>query len=235
MELTSLNCPHCGATMSPSQVDPVLATARCGYCRTVFAVTPGGAVAPAGGTARQPVPMPEQFDVADNGSNLAITYRWFSPVYLFLLVFAIGWNIFMVVWHYLAWTSGTMIMSLFGFVHTAVGIGLAYATLAGLVNTTTVTVAADRLVVRHSPFPWRGNRQLEASAISQLYSVETKSRNDNSTSSSYQVRAVCGPRRQSVTLLSGLRSADQALFLEQEIEKRLRIVDVPVAGEVPRG
>jgi hypothetical protein len=37
-----------------------------------------------------------------------------------------------------------------------------------------------------------------------------------------------------VKLLGGLPEAEQALFIEQTIETRLRIDDVEVAGELPR-
>ena len=35
-------------------------------------------------------------------------------------------------------------------------------------------------------------------------------------------------------LVSGLLSSEEALFIEQEIEKYLRIDDEPVRGEIPR-
>jgi hypothetical protein len=36
------------------------------------------------------------------------------------------------------------------------------------------------------------------------------------------------------TLVKGLTDADQALYIEQELERHLRIQDQPVAGELPR-
>ena len=42
------------------------------------------------------------------------------------------------------------------------------------------------------------------------------------------------PNNERVTLLSNLPNADDALYVEQQVEKRLGIVDRPVEGEIPR-
>ena len=50
---------------------------------------------------------------------------------------------------------------------------------------------------------------------------------------SYSVQAVI-KNGETIELISGLPSKDAALFIEQEIEKYLKIEDEPVRGELPR-
>lgn len=236
MELKPLYCKSCGAPIEAEEIDTDLGLVRCTHCGSVFSL--GGLPRPDGPGAfrtyeRQAVPMPDKVDVIDAGGELQITYRWFSPKYIFLIVFAVFWNGFMLVWHGISLASGAWFMSVFGLLHTADGIGLAYYTLAGLLNKTTVWIGMGQMAIRHWPLPWLGNRQLQASDIAQVYSRERVSHSKNSTSYSYQVQAILQNGRKQ-ELLGGLSDVDQALYIEQEIERHLGIQDRPVRGQIRR-
>jgi hypothetical protein len=235
MELHELRCKNCGAAIDPENFVEHLAMARCGHCETVFAVsglpTPTGTVEPP--RPRVKVPMPRGIQIEELGGSLVIRRRWFNPLFLFLLFFCISWNGFMVVWHVMAWSMGAWFMSLFGLVHTAVGIGLAWWTLAGLLNTTTIRARRGLIEIRSGPIPCGGNATIPTDDLTQLYCKEQTSHSKNGTSYSYQVLAVTKANVRK-TLLKGLNEAEQALFIEQELERFLEIEDRPMPGEIAR-
>ena len=236
MGLTELCCKSCGAPLAADNVVERLAMARCGHCGAVFALDrPATAAGPSADLPRErpKVPLPRGIQVQELGSTLEITRRWFSPVFLFLAFFCVMWNGFMLVWHGMALASGAWFMSLFGLLHTAVGVWLLYYTLAGFLNTTTIRVQWDELEVRHGPVPWPGNKTLSARDLEQFYCQEKINRGKNGVQYAYQVLAL---RKDHVreTLLTGLSDVDQALYIEQELERFLRIEDRPMPGEVGR-
>ena len=114
------------------------------------------------------------------------------------------------------------------------GLGIGYLTLCVALNTTTIRVDGRRLTVRHSPLPFFGQIDLDATKIAQLYVQQaiTRSSSDNSMSTnvSYALHARMedGSRK---TIARSLPDSDEGLFLEQEIEDHLGVVDRPVRGE----
>jgi hypothetical protein len=235
MELQELRCKSCGATIGPENFVERLAMARCGHCGTVFAVsglpTPAGAAPPP--APRVKVPMPRGIQVEELGGLLEIRRRWFGPAFIFLAFFCVVWNGFMIVWHVMAWSMGAWFMSLFGLLHTAVGIGLAWFTLAGLLNTTTIRARRGLIEIASGPIPCGGNTTLTTDDLAQLYCKERVSHSKNGTSCAYEVLAVTKANVRK-TLLKNLTEADQALFIEQELERFLGIEDRPVPGEIAR-
>jgi hypothetical protein len=81
--------------------------------------------------------------------------------------------------------------------HVWVGVGLAYACVANLLNSTTITSRFGRLTVKVGPLPWRGNRAFDANDLSQLFVVE---RRGNRGATTFDVCAVTrdGRRQQLV-------------------------------------
>lgn len=236
MELMEIRCKRCGAPIPKRNIDRELALATCEHCGTVFGLrlpTPEEEREAPRVPERPPVPMPERFEIAETGSALRITYQWFNWTYVMLMVFAVFWNGFMVVWNVMGAVATFGIMNLFGLLHTAVGIGMAYYALVGLINSTTIWVTPGVLKISHHPLPWFGAKEVRASAIRQLYAKEVIRSTKNGTSRNYQVHAVLEGEGQE-KLLQGLAEAEQALYIEQEIERYLGIEDRPMATELPR-
>ncbi len=164
------------------------------------------------------------------GDTLVITRSWRNLSAWVLLFFALFWNGFLIVWHGIALSTGAWSMSVFGLIHTGVGLFLIYYVAALFLNSTVIRASPRSLESKSGPLPWKGDRQLDAGTVSQLYCKEEIHRSKNRSSASYQVDAVLpGNRRE--TLVWGLPEADHALFIEQQLERHLRLADVPVAGE----
>jgi len=235
MELTELRCRCCGALLTGENVDLGLRIARCGHCDAVFALDrpDGGGSAQPATPERPEVPMPGAIQVEVFGDSLEIRRRWFGCAAIFLIVFAVFWNGFMIVWHSIAMATGMFVMSAFGLIHTAVGIGVGYLALAMILNTTTIKVDRGMLTVSHGPLPWPGAKSLPIHEIKQFFCRETVHHGKNGTSYTYEVRYVTqtGSKEK---LLTGLSNSDQALFIEQQIERHLGIKDEAVHGELSR-
>ncbi len=237
MEMVELNCKKCGAPIESKDINLEMGLARCAHCGTVFSLKNlsgskmSGSVARR--TARAPVPMPKNVEVFDTGTGWQISYRWYAPKYIGMIIFTLFWNGFMCAWHAISLSMGAYMMSVFGLLHTVIGIGVAYFTLAGFLNRTTITVELGLLTIQHGPLPWVGNKHLLDEDIKQFFCKEKVSHSDSGTSYSYDVYADLRDG-ESKKLLSGLNSAEQALFIEQELERYLGIQDRPVRGEIPR-
>lgn len=178
--------------------------------------------------------MPSNVSVNDHGTGLTLTYRWYSPRYIFLFLFCIFWDGFLFVWYHQAFSTNAPLASiLFPLIHVAVGIGITYYTIAGFLNKTIVEVSREGLTIYHTPLPWFGNKTVPVTDIAQLYREEIISQSNNRTRVSYRLSAVSKDNKK-IKLLGGIETADIALFLEQEIEKWLGIKDVKVVGEMQK-
>lgn len=245
-----LHCPSCSQPIVAEDVNVTGLVAKCRACDSVFrfesqlAAPEARSAAPA---APQKVPLPDGIAVTRDESivpgdyrhterrsgSLTIVRRWFQVRYVPLVPFCIAWDGFLVFWYSQAISGDApWIMVVFPLAHVAIGVGLTYSTLAGLLNTTTVKVADGRMRVRHGPIPWRGNRDLDARAVRQLYTEEHRTTGKNVTAR-YAVHAIVddGP---TVPLVKNLESSRQALYIEQELEDHLGIADAVVPGALVR-
>lgn len=183
-----------------------------------------------------PLAVPESINVTRDGQGLTISRRWFGAGIIFMTVFAVFWNGFLAIWFGIAISQGIGIMAAFGSIHALVGIGMIYYVIAGYRNYTHVRVNPESIAVTHEPMPWFGAKSIPSQGIQQLYSKRRVSSSSSSsgrsrTSVSYEVRVIDGQGRD-ISLIKGLQEDNQALFIEQAIEKHLGIKDRPVRGEM---
>lgn len=235
---THVACPSCGTTLRGEDMSLDTMAGRCRSCDALVDLR--GAGLPdqpyAAGDAHEPlpVPLPRGIHVEERGRDLTIVHRWFSWGYILLLFFCVMWNGFLVSWYGIAFTADApLIFKLFPLLHVAAGVFITYLTLAGFVNRTTFCIERDHLTVRHGPLPWRGNLDVSTDMLQQLFCTEKIVRGRNSTTVRYGVEAVLKDGTH-LKLAPGLEQREQALFIEQAIEKHLGIVDRRVRSEMPR-
>jgi hypothetical protein len=232
-----LTCPDCGAAIPAEDVNIDRGLGKCRACNAVIDVEaalrgPGGGP---GFSPRRPAPRPRAITIEDLGPGLRLTCRWFTWEVVPLTVFCLFWDTFLVVWYSMALRPGApWILAVFPLLHLAVGVGLTYTALAVYLNRTVLEVNEGRLTVRHRPLPWPGMRDVSVAELEQLYCEERVPRSRPGVMAyNYKVCGLLqGDRR--VTLMDNLRELDQALFVEQVVEKYLGIDDRPVGGELPR-
>jgi len=232
-----LKCSACSAAVATGDIDEARALARCSFCGTLMDLSrrpvPGAGGRAFASVDRPEVPLPPRFQVGKEGTGLRIAWRWFTPAAIFLGVFSLFWCGFLVFWYGMAAAGGApLVFFLFPLIHVAVGVGIGYVAVAMFVNRTTVTVEKGTVSIRHAPLPWPGNRTLGRADVEQLFCTQKVSHGKNGTTITYQVEAV-GKGGRRTTLLKGLEQ-DQALYVEQRVERQLGIGDRPMAGEVPR-
>jgi len=241
-------CKSCGAKLAKEDIDFPTGIASCSHCHAVMSFAAELGLKPP--QAPPPPPVPEQralvprpaaIQVDDQAHRLRLTRRWFSPVILFLTVFCIFWDGFLVFWYSMAFFGARevgpagLIMVLFPLIHVAVGVGMTYFVICGYVNRTVVEVTEAECSIRHEPMPWWGNRSLRRDQVRQLYCMSHYHRSKNGGgSTTYSVNAILADG-QKVKLLESLTEMEAALYYEQQIEQRLGIKDERVAGEVSRG
>ena len=231
----SIRCPSCDREIPVSDVELGTALAKCTECNSVFRIDDQVEGMRAGeATPPSSVPMPANFTVESLGDDLRIEYRWYSPVAYILLAFCVVWDGFLVVWYSIAFGGNApLIMTLFPLLHVAVGAGLTYFVVTLFLNRTIIEVRDGLLSVDHVPLPWPGRRRLNSDDVDQVYVTEKLRSNEGRVHRTYEVRARMRDAS-AIKLLSGFDEMEQALFIEQEIERCLRITDAPVRGEVPR-
>lgn len=232
-----LQCQGCNEPISADNINITLMVAKCDRCHSVFNFSthlkPDISITDSP-VSRKPkeISQPKQVSIFKEGMTLNLVQNWFSLKYLFLLFFCIAWDSFLIFWYAIALSEGApWIMSVFPLAHVAVGVGLSYYTLAGLLNRSIVSVNQSEFSIRHGPLPWIGNITLRSSEIDQLYCQEEYNRGKNGVYYTYQLSALLKNGRK-IKLLSNLDSAEVVLYMERQIEDWLSIKDRPVVGEM---
>jgi hypothetical protein len=234
--VTTISCKKCKAAIPSEQVESNSSWVRCDECHTLFKIhsdeasTSGPSTKPKLAKPRLRVSMPKRIHVDEVGGTLFIARSWRGLGAFAMIPFCLFWNGFIVMWFTTTISNGAGVATLFGAVHAATGIYLLYSTIAKLFNTTTITVGGGLLRVQHKPIPWPGALTATTSEIDQLYCHEKVRRNKNTVTRTYEIHASLQGGIRTKKLISGLSEADQALFLEQEIEEHLEIVDQNVPG-----
>jgi DNA-directed RNA polymerase subunit RPC12/RpoP len=234
----TLNCPSCGAK---TNILPGTERYICDYCGSEHLLQsnhdsngfdkPSTTCHPTSAKKRMIVPQPQSVRITQDRQKLRLVRRWFSWKYIPLVFFCIAWDSFLLFWYSIAFsTNSPWIMIVFPIAHVAVGIGLTYSTLAGLINRTVVEVTPKFIEIWHEPLPWLGEGRYPTSQVTQLYSTEQINRGNDTVTRQYLLHAITQDGRQ-INLISNLESPDVALFIEQRIESWLKISDQPVAGE----
>jgi hypothetical protein len=238
--MAALACPACGSPFGASDVNLQTGLARCTRCNTAHQLAMEGAALPA---VRPATTCPSTVTEDLSGVTLTLQARWYQPMAWFLLLFCIVWDGFLLTWYSMALfavvgatvtgeagpggaLAGVGMMLLFPLLHVAAGIGLTYTVATMFLNKTTLRVDPTELTVTHGPLYWPGALTLPTVAIDQLYVAE---RRGNRGSRTYRLFAIVeGTARQ---ISTGHSDIDLVRYLEERIEKHLRIRDRRVAGE----
>jgi len=228
----TLVCPSCGGK---TQFSASTSRFVCEYCGNehIFQLPRRGDSERTQERRRPVVPRPAAVTIQKDGGDIKLVWRWYSPKYIFLAFFCMAWDGFLIFWYSMALTTDApWIMCVFPIAHLAVGVGLTYSTLAGFLNRSTLRLNRKMLIVQHDPLPWTGEAKVPVADLEQLYCKSVRSSDKNNTIS-YQLCAVLKDGRE-IKLLSGLEAPEVGIFMEQQIERLLKIPDEPVGGEIER-
>jgi hypothetical protein len=232
-EIMEINCKHCGVEIPEADINLDRLVAKCAECNAVFSIAAQVDSEPARRFERHEVPMPKGITFKSGMGDLRITYAWFKPSLVIGGTFAclltnglaagfLGWAVSQSQWP--GYLCGLPIA--------LVGLGLAYLVIGNCLGRTVIKVDTGGLEARYGPLPPWGYKRVETANIKQLYS-KVEIRDSYSKNHIYGVRVVTSDGQDEL-VVGGFSDPDQALYVEQEIERSLGIKDQPVRGELPR-
>ncbi len=225
-----LKCPNCGATVRAEDINIDKLVAKCSECHTVFSFEEEIRMAP---RHKPEVLLPPGIDAYSTPSEIDMLVSWRRSSHSFLIFFTIFWNAILSIFVAVAITTGSWSILAFISVHLAIGIGLLYYTIATLFNTTHVNVDHYNLLVEHRPIrvPFIRDQDIPVTEIDQIYIDKyVAGRTNGRPNYAYGVNLITTGDK-TIKLVRGLRDAQHARYIEQEVEKFLSIADRPVEEE----
>ncbi|MEM8906516.1 MAG: hypothetical protein AAGD05_01615 [Bacteroidota bacterium] len=226
-----LQCPQCNHAIQSDDVHLASQTAKCSNCHAIFNFST--ALETETVPMRPEIFLPKGMEILKLRSELELQISWRDTLNSFLVFFTIVWNIFVLPFAIFAILSGELMILLGLSLHLAVGIGLLYYIITAVFNTTFVTVDHHHLHIEHRPLkvPFYPNQDFPVMDIDQIYvNKYVKSKTNGRPDYAFSVEAILKNKRH-VRLVRGLQHPDQALYVEQEIERFLQIKDRPVTEE----
>ena len=228
----ALQCPSCASPLPADALESTEEFITCSYCGSLTTLPGRRRTTPF--QERPPQALPAGMEIHPSPHGLVLTRRWFSWVVVILIPFCLVWNGFLLTWYRIATSTNAPTAALwFPILHVGVGVFMLYYTLALLVNRTRVSVERGELVITHGPLPWFGYRRVPGVLIDQLYCKAHVIHGKNGPRTDYQLWMV-NTQGKHEKLHAHSLSAEQAIYLEQQIEKALGIPDRGIPGELPR-
>ncbi|HKK75371.1 MAG TPA: hypothetical protein VJ953_09885 [Saprospiraceae bacterium] len=224
--LTQLNCPNCSTPVLSEDMNIHKLIAKCRQCHAIFDFDDSQQKPVK--RERLEIPLPEGFEVQQQVSSLKIAIKWRKTKagIIFFTIFTVFWNLVTLPFVLIALAENEWKVMLMISLHLMVGIGMFFYTLALYLNKTYVDVDTHGLTVVSKPInlPFNKNRHLGSRDLGQLYVEQyVASRTNNRPNYAFAVRARKKGENKDIRLIKGLKSEDQALYLEHEIEKFLNI------------
>ena len=178
-----------------------------------------------------PQGLPENIHLRQYDDYIHITRKWFGSrailmTFAAILINGVVYSLYLKISENSINTGDLIGISVVG----SIGLFSAYFALANWLNKTDIFVSKENMEIRHKPIPWYGNKIFPVITIEQIYCKERiKSTGHGGFSVSYEVRYIT-KRGEDKILLSQIEKNEQALYIEQEVEKYLGIENQPVRG-----
>jgi hypothetical protein len=229
-------CPACGTILPDRYVMLTVRRAVCAACGEHFPIDTqlASPISPSR-RPRTPVSLPDGLSHEPGPADMTVRWRWPRRRAAPVLFFAVIWSGFLAFWVFLIVTNESPKLNPLLLLHGAIAVFLLYLFLAYWLNSSWVELQTGRLQVRHGPIPWLGNRDLPTEWIGQLFSqmYQERGKRGRRRLATYRLKALMTDGSE-LLLLHNMATPEQALYLEQEIERYLGIADQSARGELPR-
>jgi hypothetical protein len=166
------------------------------------------------------VPLPRGFRFEPHGGGWRLSWRWISIQAVAVSLFALLWDSILVATLYGVSSSKSfplfVVVCLLALVLT--GAGMTYTAIAYLIDRTSVIVDGAQVSVRHGPLPWFGERTVARADIAGVVSEKHTTDDDGGFDPAVTYKVVLLLKTGgTLTLVSGLRRPEHALFIEDQI------------------
>lgn len=223
-------CKLCAAPIPEVDLNTQTGLAHCPQCDAVFNFTPAFE---ADKPHAKTMDAPEGLTSTHDFDGLHLIYRWRKgslPVQVLAVALV---NALVLWWLADAYRQHRLDQAAVGLVFLAVGIWAIGSLLLTLLNRTHIRITVNQLTLRSGPLPVHSQRVMAREQIKQVYVVQFKHGTGRHTHIRYRVQAALYDYADMI-LVENVGSADDALYIEQQIERFLKIRDVRVAGEFAR-
>lgn len=227
-------CNICQKEIDVKNVDQDQGVIKCNECNSIIEVD--AQAKSARSTKRAEVALPGSFRLKECEDCLKMEYLWRGSQLIFLTPFSIAWVMIPILYY----SNGLqlendLLIKYYMILHAFLGIGLIYYCLAGFINKTQILVSKELLKVKDIPLFFFRNVDIGIDKLDQLYAKEkvVRGRKRSISWSSFEVYAITKSDGH-FRLVAGLNNVNQALYIEQELENYLGIVDQEVKGEIER-
>jgi len=227
-----IHCSNCDHEIEHADINIDKAIAKCSNCNNVFSFEEEVRDV----RQRPEIFMPEGIEMMEFMSELDIRYKWrhAKPMNGFLMAFTIIWNVMLLPFILMAIASGQWVVLLGISAHLAVGVGLIMHMITTFFNSTYLIVDEHEIIVEHAPIRlpfFVKDQYINVESVEQLYVKKyTSSKTNGRPNYAYAVH-VKKNTGDDIRLLKGFTSKDKALYIEQEIERYLGILDRRVEEE----
>lgn len=224
-------CRNCGEQVEKENIDEAQRLVKCGKCNTIFSIQGLFPEQPLS-RPKPEIPLPAGIEVRHDEEGFKILKDWSKIYGVIIGGFAIFWAVTIIEAMPSSLKSLDIVTIILTFLPALIAV---YCSAAFFCNKTTITVGPTGIKINKSPLPlpFSGKKSLTVSTIQQLYIKERVSYSGKTRSAYYyyDLYLIDGGNRH-LKVLSSLRSKEQALYIEQEIEKYLGIQDVDIEGTV---
>lgn len=224
-----LRCPNCATPVPAADVNIDSLIGKCRNCNAIFEVDDELHRQRASDVEekRPHIDLPQGFDVQRGLSTLDIRVHWRKTRMLwFYVLFSLIWNGVTFIFVGVAIRENSLTIALAISIHFMIGIAFLLYTISLLINSTHIYANTHGLQVKHGPMrvPFHPNRNIPRAQLEQLYVEEyVASRTNGRPNYAFRLRAIVKGQDKRPQLMRGLKKAEQALFLEHEIEKFMDI------------
>ncbi|MEM9954415.1 MAG: hypothetical protein AAF846_22590 [Chloroflexota bacterium] len=235
-----LECPQCSKPLDEKHIDPRANIVTCDTCGAVFS-TPSSRVSSSHKSKKDAVTIPKRFTVNLTGESLQIAYKHNACMGIVVGVFALFWNgmlwaVFVPTFLFAGISSVSesnwegLIFPLFLIPFILVGLFVAYTALFQLLNTTTVRATHKALSIQHRPMSIPFDKTIDTNTIQQLFTKRKVTSGSGGDTITYDVYMMTNEGKKK-KLLAGFSEAEQALYIEDQLEEFLGIIDEYVEGQ----
>ncbi|MDF1696815.1 MAG: hypothetical protein P1U56_13320 [Saprospiraceae bacterium] len=232
-----LVCDACGSDILGEDININSSLAKCNNCQRVFSIKEDHFFNEER-VGRPEMIMPEGTDVLQLSNSLDIRLDWLKSYARgtlgFLTFFTVLWNGILAMFGAGALLSGSFTSLGFMSIHILVGLGLIYFLAMVYLNYTDIIVTSSHITISHRPIksPFQKSKQIDVRDIDQLYvSKYVSSTTNGKPNYAYALYAILKTNSRKIKLVKGMNLETQ-LYLEQEIERFLKIEDRAVSGSI---